>query len=327
MAQDLPVYDEAKRDVIALRKSPAMGYNNLTVGGGSLAYAHQTEVCLLPEPNGVAAAMAVDKFPFEESSTVIQVAACQLEGKSYLVICTTRDAQVWNFATRTCLMSEKLPEHNPESASTAHFTRGVAAVTNEKGNFICVGTSTALVNIYDVKGNGAVLKDCSLEAHEAAITDMASDVVNPGTFVSADQNGKIVVWASPAFEKESVFAADGIPCTGVRIKDALVVAALATGTIRVLNCKTGVKVAELGGHSRIITALDMHPSKDIFVTVGEDTFVNVWTLPTEGKESSLVLNAQVENAFLTGVKFCGPDQTSVAVAAYDMEKLTVFHAI
>ena len=209
-----------------------------------------------------------------------------------------------------------------------HVAPVLPQISNEKGDFICVGTSTGSIHVFSVT-NQEVRHDCCLDAHECAITALASEVGGPKTLASADQSGKIVTWASPVFEKESVFAGEGNTVTGLAFKDDVIIATLASGTIRLLNARTAVPIAEIGGHSRVINAIDVHPVLDMFVTAGEDTFVNVWTLPNEatGQEISVTLNAKVDNAFLTGVRFCGPNMECIVATSYDLDQATIFEKV
>ena len=50
----------------------------------------------------------------------------------------------------------------------------------------------------------------------------------------------------------------------------------ASGTIVFLKASSGVKLAELGAHSRQISALISHPTRSIFASCADDTFVNIW---------------------------------------------------
>eukprot|EP00657_Telonema_sp_P-1_P008421 TRINITY_DN29565_c0_g1_i1.p1 TRINITY_DN29565_c0_g1~~TRINITY_DN29565_c0_g1_i1.p1 ORF type:complete len:151 (+),score=41.00 TRINITY_DN29565_c0_g1_i1:95-547(+) len=111
-----------------------------------------------------------------------------------------------------------------------------------------------------------------------------------------------------------------------KMKGAIVLTGHPTGCIRVLNRETGIVVVEIGGHSRVINALDVHPTKDMFVTVSEDTYVNVWSLPSETnhQEIGLLLNAQIDSQQLCGVQFCCADQSSIMVSAYDSTQLVLF---
>ena len=40
--------------------------------------------------------------------------------------------------------------------------------------------------------------------------------------------------------------------------------------------------ADISAHSRFLSAMDIHPTKDLIVTVAEDCTLNVWALPIGG---------------------------------------------
>lgn len=99
---------------------------------------------------------------------------------------------------------------------------------------------------------------------------------------------------------------------------------------------------ELQAHSRFLSAMDIHPWRDVFATVAEDSTVGVWTLPREGSgggggESGAAAEpgagaAEVQCVFatcwrdsmLTGVTFCGDRGDSLAVCAHDELELCVW---
>merc|ERR1712188_224057 len=116
-----------------------------------MAYAHRNEIFLFVEPGPAKLGGGVtDKFPCDEASTIVQVKVCELGGKSLLVVGTARNIQVYVMSTKTCVLTFPLPEHDPETNATAHFARGIAAISNEKGDFICVGTSTGSIHVFSV---------------------------------------------------------------------------------------------------------------------------------------------------------------------------------
>jgi WD40 repeat protein len=51
---------------------------------------------------------------------------------------------------------------------------------------------------------------------------------------------------------------------------------LSNGQVKLYNCKSGAHLVDIQAHSRSVNALICHPTKPIFVTVSDDTFVNVW---------------------------------------------------
>lgn len=50
-------------------------------------------------------------------------------------------------------------------------------------------------------------------------------------------------------------------------------------------------VVELSAHSRNINAISFHPRLPLFASVGEDTFVHLWSLPdSEAKGTNEVIH-------------------------------------
>lgn len=92
---------------------------------------------------------------------------------------------------------------------------------------------------------------------------------------------------------------------------------------------------ELQAHSRYLSAMDIHPWRDVFATVAEDSTVGVWTLPGEGggeageagaeaAEVRCVFSTCWRDSMLTGVTFCGDRGDSLAVSAHDELELCVW---
>jgi WD40 repeat protein len=44
--------------------------------------------------------------------------------------------------------------------------------------------------------------------------------------------------------------------------------------------------AEIAAHTRLLTCMDIHPTKDLIVTGGEDGMIAVWTLPIGAQKVS-----------------------------------------
>ena len=58
-----------------------------------------------------------------------------------------------------------LPEHDMEGGSTSQFARGAAGISNERGNFVCVGTSMGILHVFAIgEGNNAT-HHCTLEVN------------------------------------------------------------------------------------------------------------------------------------------------------------------
>ena len=54
------------------------------------------------------------------------------------------------------------------------------------------------------------------------------------------------------------------------------IAGHSNGLIKIFNCNTGAHLVDIQAHSRTVNAIVCHPSKPIFASVSDDTFVNLW---------------------------------------------------
>ena len=79
-----------------------------------------------------------------------------------------------------------------------------------------------------------------------------------------------------------------------------------------------------------MNALVCHPSKPIFVTVSDDTIVNLWHIKTSEKENiddvDLVMSQRVADLLLVGVCF-GESNNSLLVAPYDYKFMIHFKSL
>ena len=114
---------------------------------------------------------------------------------------------------------------------------------------------------------------------------------------------------------------------------------------------------ELQAHSRLLSCMAIHPSRDIFVTAAEDATCNVWTLPLTDSDQvcipathQLIFTSQMScsltlrhvllhvqmsallsvcwnNMAITGAVFTGDDDSDdclVAAIAYDADTLQLW---
>ena len=57
---------------------------------------------------------------------------------------------------------------------------------------------------------------------------------------------------------------------------SMFVVGYASGAIKLFLGSTGQLICEMGAHSRQVNALSCHPTRSVFVSAGDDTFVNLW---------------------------------------------------
>jgi len=97
----------------------------------------------------------------------------------------------------------------------------------------------------------------------------------------------------------------------------LFVVGFASGMVNLYSAATGSKVIELSAHSRQVNALCCHPTKSIFATVGDDTFLNMWEVESGNTPSvKLHLSSRVADFQLVGVCFANKNFTSILATSY-----------
>lgn len=112
------------------------------------------------------------------------------------------------------------------------------------------------------------------------------------------------------------------------MREDIVAAGFSTGHLRIFRTRTSELVVEVAAHSRCVNAVDIHAYQPLVVSVGEDTFVNIWSLPDfESKgsgEISLLFSSCVKDQLLTGAKFMNDETGNFAIAAYDVDQISVW---
>lgn len=80
----------------------------------------------------------------------------------------------------------------------------------------------------------------------------------------------------------------------------------ASGRVELYICETGRRVCEIGAHSRQVNALCAHPTRTVFATAGDDTFVNLWEVTGSSPEKLEinVLSSSIVNDYqVVGLAF------------------------
>ena len=114
------------------------------------------------------------------------------------------------------------------------------------------------------------------------------------------------------------------PVAAVAVRGDNILAALVTGVVCFVSISSQKIWQEVQAHSRYLTAIDVHPSKDLFVTAAEDSTIAVWTLPEAGAKAEIKFATNWRDAMLTGVAFCGEGFDSIAATAYDISEVCVW---
>ena len=112
-----------------------------------------------------------------------------------------------------------------------------------------------------------------------------------------------------------------------RLNSNIFVVAFLNGAVKLFNSETGTLIGEVGAHSRQINALVCHPTKSVFATCGDDTFLNVWEVKGDEIEIDVVVSSRVADFILTGVCFADPKHSSLICTVYDYKQMIVWNDI
>jgi WD40 repeat protein len=324
---------------VSVNKTPSFSYNNLSCNGTTVAYVHKTEVITFNETAGTGSTNVKETVlkPRLPESKVIQVKWCHLSGRDYLVVGSGAGLVIYDDSVSSSifvmeLSSQDVPFPDPE----ASFVRGITAIPST--NHICAGSSTGYVFAFKVNKDSIEL-DRTIKPHEdddGSATSAMTGIENWG--VAAFDSGAIQLYdADKDFQVAARFPGSA-PCTSLCITGGCIVAGYTTGQIKLYNLTSKVLFAEIGAHTRAISAINAHPDLSQFVSVGEDSIINVWHISTsattdeskssttEGSDNkvSILFTAKATDSLFTGVTFSRNGSSHLLTSSYDQKKITVF---
>ncbi|XP_068800076.1 WD repeat-containing protein 54 [Struthio camelus] len=335
-AADTEMYRKEKS--IQLKSSSSALYNNLSVlplPDKQLAYftaVHGTTVNMVSASgDGLSFShrqlQVKEGGPAVSASIVTQAAWCVLPSRVLLVLTSQKGIQMYESDGSIMVYWHALDvmEHLPAQAV---FARGIAAAS---GRFICVGTSSGLVLVFDIppKGTNITVSEV-LEEHHDAITDITAELGRApdgaGDLVTADDSGTLCIWRSgEEFTLLNKIPAFGCTCSSVKLWNGVVAAGYGNGQIRLYEAATGVLRAEVNAHARWIYALDLAPLTGKLLSGAEDSFVHIWklskNLDTGDVEIEHCHSECVTDTQICGARFCDPEGNSFAVTGYDLGEI------
>ncbi|XP_068129962.1 WD repeat-containing protein 54 isoform X2 [Hyperolius riggenbachi] len=262
------------------------------------------------------------------SSLITQASWCVLPSRTLLVLTSQKGIQMYESDGSIMVYWHALDALETPQAQ-AVFARGISSAG---GRYICVGTSSGLVLVFDIpaKGTNITLAEVLAE-HRDPITDIASESClgeqdRAADLVTADDSGLLCVWKSGEdFKLVTKISAYGVTCSSVRLWDGVIAAAYGTGQIRVYDCSTGVIFAELDAHARWIYTLDIAPETGKMLSGAEDSFVQIWQLSRCADTGEIEVDHRhsecVTDTQICGARFCDPQGTSFAVTGYDLNEI------
>nr|XP_036883106.1 WD repeat-containing protein 54 isoform X1 [Manis javanica] len=210
---------------------------------------------------------------------ITQVHWCALPFRVLLVLTSHRGIQMYEPDGSVMVYWHALDSENA-SPVQAVFARGIAS----SGHFICVGTWSGRVLVFDIpaKGPNIVLSE-ELAGHQTPVTDIAMEPAQGqdcmADMVTADDSGLLCVWRSgPEFKLLTRIPGFGVPCPSVQLWQGTLAAGYGNGQVRLYEACTGALHIQINAHARAICALDLAPEVGKLLSAAEDTFVHIWKL-------------------------------------------------
>ncbi|KAF6263935.1 WD40-repeat-containing domain protein [Scenedesmus sp. NREL 46B-D3] len=324
---------------VALRPSPSLVYNNLcALGSSGLAFTHTRSGAVLQGiPTDADTKVEVKKVDTQGNSLVQSAISCTVDGQNLLVLSNEGGLQVWDDTGANLLYVWKLPRSQPASTQHADFVRGLCFTVSEAGGvLLCAGCSSGTIQVFSVAAGPVIRPTATLSRHHSnPITCLGSSYQSRrgvwaedlgSELVSCDDQGRVCVWQVRDEQTVQCVGAveAGQPCCSLAVRRGFVVAARVDGCVQLYGLKDRCLRSELVAASRWLSAMDIHPVKDLVVTASEDCTLGVWALPMWGQQASCLLSVCKYNERLTGAAFCGQGADSVAAIAYDVEALNVW---
>ncbi|KAK2503218.1 hypothetical protein MC885_011952, partial [Smutsia gigantea] len=215
----------------------------------------------------------------------------------------------------------------------AMFARGIAS----SGHFICVGTWSGRVLVFDIpaKGPNIVLSE-ELAGHQTPVTDIATEPAQGqdcvADMVTADDSGLLCVWRSgPEFKLLTRIPGFGVPCPSVQLWQGTLAAGYGNGQVRLYEASTGALHTQINAHARAICALDLAPEVGKLLSAAEDTFVHIWKLSRSPESGCIEVEhchgECVPDTQVCGARFCDPSGRNFAVTGYDLAEILRFSSM
>lgn len=103
----------------------------------------------------------------------------------------------------------------------------------------------------------------------------------------------------------------------------------ANGSVKIIS-PAGNVICNLSAHSRGLNSLACHPTKSVFATCSDDTFVHIFEVVGDKLDKidvNLILSSRVNDHLLCGVAFGGDGNNSLVVAPYDYKTVVVLNNV
>ena len=109
--------------------------------------------------------------------------------------------------------------------------------------------------------------------------------------------------------------------------DNLYVAGFANGQVKLIT-PSGIVLVEMSAHSRTLNSLVCHPTRSVFATASDDTFVHVFEVlgdKSDKLDVNMIVSSRVNDYMVCGVAFGGDNNRSLVATPYDYKTLIVWN--
>ena len=326
-------YSSKRLGLVALSATPSMLYNNLTCNGSKAVFAHRGKVVSFDESavSGTSAQQQNLEHRLTPSK-VFTVKWCHIRGRDYLAIGTGSGFIVYKDDLASCIYSYELLSSKIEFPDAeAAFVRGISAVPGTSQ--ICAGSSNGSIFVFSVDGDSIELTQ-TIPPHPTDRGACTSSIGAKMDHVAvASDSGSLMLLNASENYTETAFFTYSAPCTCVAVSDKFIMAGYATGMLRILRIDSGSMYAEIGGHTRSVMSIDVHPDMPQFISVGLDSVLTVWNMPSleaidnDDAEVHASFTDLAEDAPFVGAQFSRDGMENIIVSCYDQKHIRVYKAM
>ncbi|KAL3905417.1 MAG: hypothetical protein SGPRY_010916 [Prymnesium sp.] len=328
--------------------SPSLLFSNLATDGSKLAFAHNAEVVLAPAPPSLHSSTPLSyKIPQLHGKPVLRV---RWVGHSLLAVGGVGSLQIYSADDRRLLFSLEAPEGGQEPPAFPSIGgEGSLILAGTSAGSLCVvkalsGEQFTEAAFYQAASDPIV--DLSSkgerEGEGAAVLIATADgggglslfrlgeetwercAVDEGRGREGEKvRGELERMREWRRKLSDFVPEEGEMCTVVRMQGSKLYSAFSSGC-KIARGFRRIRIFEVEGHNlllstlvaahaRWINALEVHPSKPIFASAAEDSFVSVWAFEPTGK-LSLRGSSHAPDSLMCGLAFC---EDHLAATAYD----------
>ncbi|GAU96488.1 hypothetical protein RvY_07924 [Ramazzottius varieornatus] len=216
-----------------------------------------------------------------------------------------------------------------ELAANAEWSMHIC-VTVLADNLICIGNCQGLVHVLQLENYSREGLTLFQTVHTSPQSRALLLTADKALLAAADSAGKLWTWYLDV--KTMVPILKSVP-TGVstllnamELTEVFVILGYANGLLRLMCRDTGSVYADINAHGAAITAMAYSWKAQVLMTVGEDSFIQMWAIDEKSDDCKVQhLQQQVaEDMLLCGVQFLNADGSRFGVVGYDRNEILVF---